>query len=414
MNYFGAVLLRLRLDRGMTQEELAEKSGLSARAIGNMERGTVARPHRRSVDSLGAVLGDAALRALRAVAWTPQPLRQVPRQLPPDAESFVGRCAELRELATLVSPAPGRRLGPVVVSVSGVPGVGKTAFAVRACQVVGERFPDGQLFVNLQGGMAVDEVAARLLRGLGITGDGLPADIDERAALLRSTLHDRRFVLVLDGVVDERQIRALLPNSAHCLVILTSRRTLTGLNVAKRVVLGALDLGTGLDMLRSTLGPDVVDAQSGAAAEVVRLCGGHPLALRIMINQLASRPHWCLAQLAARLRPESDRLAQLEVGDLSMRAALESVYRQLSVPAATLLLGVARAPGVELTVGLAETLLAGGPLVALRAVDELVDANLVVATGRSRWSLPDLVRLFGREVAGHARWRDRRDHRSVR
>ncbi|MBP2471852.1 hypothetical protein JOF53_000724 [Crossiella equi] len=369
---------------------------MSARAIGDLERGKVARPHARSVVALGTALGGSALAELRAAALPPLPEMPAPRQLPAGEQIFVGRRAELRELLDLMCR---RTVGPAVVLVTGAPGSGKTALAVRACQLLAQRYPDGQLYVDLRGGQSPEEATARVLRSLGVPAATLPSEAAGRTALLRSLLHPRRLVLLLDGVTEERQVRALLPGNSGSAVIVSSCEALPGLGVTGRLVLGPLDPGAGQALFRLALGAEAVARQEQAVAELVRLCDGHPLALRILVNQLLSRPHWSPADLADRLRDPAGRLDHLVAGDLSVRASLARAHRRLS-PVAVDLLDALAGTAEALAEEDLRCLLGWSPSVTRAAVDELADANLLLAAGPRRWVLPALVRLFVRETAG--------------
>src|SRR5580658_4735753 len=262
----GPLLRSRRLAARLSQEELAELTGLSVRTIGDLERGT-RRPHRQTLALLARVLdlgevthvGLAGSGAEQPIKSGPRP--EVPRQLPGAVRGFVGRQAELAALTALVGqsrpagtgepggsdpggPGPGDTV--VISAIAGTAGVGKTALAVRwAHQVAGE-FPDGQLYVNLRGYdveqpvLAADALAG-FLRALGVPGPEIPADADERESQYRSLLATRRMLVVLDNAGQEDQVRPLLPGSPTCLTVVTSRDTLNGLTEqhgARRMDLG--------------------------------------------------------------------------------------------------------------------------------------------------------------------------------
>ena len=240
----------------------------------------------------------------------------VPRQLPAGAGFFAGREAELKELDELLDQAdcedgadgPG---GAVVISaVAGMAGVGKTALAVHWARRVAGRFPDGQLYVNLRGydaeGAAVtaEEVTGWFLAALGVPAGQIPADAQARSGLYRSVLAGRRVLVVLDNARDAAQVRPLLPGSAGCLVVVTSRSALAGLAAAegaRPLRLGPLGAEEGVRLLAARLGPERVAAEPGAVTELVARCGHLPLALAVMAARAAADPGLPLGVLAGQL-----------------------------------------------------------------------------------------------------------------
>lgn len=304
---FGAVLRGFRAATSMTQEELADQAGLSVRAVRNLERGRTTRPHRESVIALAVALrlthtDRAAL--LAAAGRAPAGMSRC--ELPPDVPDLVGRDNEVETLARLLT-APVPRLAVI----GGGPGTGRTAVAVHVSHRVRNRFPDGQIFADLDPGdglpLSANEVLARVLRSLSITD--VPPTHDERAALVRAELGLRRVLVVLDNVAAEAQVRPLLTGAGPSAVLVTSRRTLVALPGAHQVTLGPLDAA---DAVR-------VFGHPGAAAAraVVDACGRLPVAVRIAAEWLATHPHRTAGDLAALLA--DDPLAHLTVADLSMR-----------------------------------------------------------------------------------------------
>ncbi|MDR3036244.1 MAG: transcriptional regulator, partial [Kitasatospora sp.] len=239
----------------------------------------------------------------------------VPRQLPALIQGFAGREGYQRELdEALLDGAPS------VAVITGTAGVGKTSLAVSWAQRAAGRFPDGQLFVDLRGHSATPALAAEqalslLLQSLGVAGESIPVDLELQTGLYRSLLAERRLLLVLDNAADVDQVRPLLPGSAGCHVVITSRNTLGGLVVregARRIDLDVLDGDEALDLLRVQLGGDRVQAEVGAARRLAALCSYLPLALRIAAANLAGRPGQSLARFTADLHG-ANRLAQLQV-----------------------------------------------------------------------------------------------------
>ncbi|MCK2241700.1 MULTISPECIES: AfsR/SARP family transcriptional regulator [unclassified Crossiella] len=333
----------------------------------------------------------------------------VPRELPRDNAALCGRAAELAEL-TAALPTD-RSAGLPVVAITGPPGCGKTALAVRWAHRVGHRFPDGHLFLDLHGysqdpPLTAAAALARLLRAFGIPLDGLPADVAELAARYRSVLHDRRVLLVLDNARDAEHIRPLLPGAAGCLVVVTSRDRLRGLPVADAAAvlpLGPLTAEAGRELLGEVLGAARLADEPQAVADLVDLCGQLPLALRIAAVDLAGRPGSPIGAHVAALRG-GDRLGGLALdGDprSSVRAAFDLSYTRLAPPARRLFRLTAIAPVRDLTATTAAAI-AGLPIAETqRLLDILVAAHLVEPDGPHRFGLPDLLREYaaGRALA---------------
>ena len=236
----GTWLRQARAAAGLTQEELAERSGVGVRTIGDLERGRTRKPYARSIRCLAAALGvpfprQPSLDAGPQVPADPaRTMSATPCQLPPPVRMFTGREAEMRALTEFLDPAKGAA-GPMVISaIGGTAGVGKTALAVHWAHQAAARFPDGQLYVNLRGydrgpPAAASDALAGFLRALGVAGRDIPGDADERAAVYRSLIAGRRMLVLLDNACHAEQVRPLLPGSPACVAVVTSRDTLAGL-----------------------------------------------------------------------------------------------------------------------------------------------------------------------------------------
>jgi transcriptional regulator with XRE-family HTH domain/tetratricopeptide (TPR) repeat protein len=406
---FAELLRTHRRAAGLTLEDLAEASGVSARAISDMERGQ-SLGQRRTVAALAAALvlsteDDAALlAAARSGRARRLPTGAAPGEceLPRPVPDFTGRTAELAWIAELAWTAGQTRTagtGPAAVAlVAGLGGVGKTALVVRAAEQLADRFPDGRLFVDLRGMDAVPldpaDALARLLRALRMPDRRIPAGLDERAGHYRALLRDRRCLVVLDNVASESQVRPLLPGEGASLALLTSRRPLSGLEGLTRSELHPLSTADASGLLRAIVGTDRTAAEAGTVAQLAQLCGNLPLALRIAGNRLLSRPGWTVRQLAARLADPELRLRSLTAGDLAVAVPFTLSYGQLSPAARRTFRRLALVPGPHLGVALTAVLAGCGLLDAEDALDELVELGLLQSTPVERYRFHDLLRLY--------------------
>ncbi len=324
-----------------------------------------------------------------------------PAQLPADVPDFVGRTAELAELSRLSAAG-----APLVVA--GTAGVGKTALALRWARQARDRFPDGQLYVNLRGydpaqPMPVGDALAGFLRALGVPGADLPADDEERAAAYRSLLDGRRVLVFLDNAGSVEQVRLLLPGTPTCQVLVTSRDSLAGLvavHGARRLQLDQLPPPDATELLRALIG-DRVDADPDAAGTLAGQCARLPLALRIAAELAAARPDRPLAELAAELADQRRRLDLLDAaGDprAAVRAVFSWSYRYLPAAAARTfrLLGLHPSPDYDVPAAAALT---GAPAGATRhTLDLLARAHLVGPAGPDRYGMHDLLRAYALEL----------------
>ncbi|MFC0430820.1 BTAD domain-containing putative transcriptional regulator [Kutzneria buriramensis] len=329
----------------------------------------------------------------------------VPAQIPARVGHFTGRDAELKALDRLLDEPVGEQ---PVVAVSGAAGMGKTALALEWVHRIVDRFPDGQLFLDLHGhdpelSMPAAEALAHLLRGLDVPDASIPAELAERAALYRSLLHVRRCVVVADDAGGVKQVLPLVPGTGRSLLVITSRLTLAALgarHAVHQVPLSPLDHGESTALLSRVLGPQRVHRESGPAARLARLCGGMPLALRIAAARLAVDPDRTIAESAAELAG-GDRLDGLAVeGDTrTVRAVLASAYLPLAAEQATTFRLLGLLPGVSFSTWLSAAV-SGVPTPVGRAVlAELSAAHLVTAAGDERFRFHDLVRDFARHRA---------------
>ena len=336
----------------------------------------------------------------------------VPRQLPACTAQFVGRSAELAALTRLLDgPAGGGGAGAVVISaVGGMAGIGKTALALHWAHQVAGRFPGGQLYVNLRGfdpadaPVAPGEAVRGFLDGLGVDPARIPVDPQAQASLYRSLLAGRRVLVVLDNARDAGQVRPLLPGSAACLVVVTSRSQLPGLVAAegaRPLPLGLLPAAEARELLARHLGPDRAAAEPQAVAELIGLCGGLPLALSAVAARAAVQPGFPLAALAAELRDARGRLDALEAGDpaTSMRAVLSWSVRHLDPAAAAMFRLAGTHPGPDISAAAAASLAGLAPRDAREVLATLTRAHLIVEHLPGRFGMHDLVRAYAAEQA---------------
>jgi tetratricopeptide (TPR) repeat protein/transcriptional regulator with XRE-family HTH domain len=417
---FGNLLARYRRSADLTQEELASASGISARSISDMERGRVRAPQQRTVQALAMALTLdkraqweflRLARAGRTPAAAPDqridiPVRvdRPPCQLPADVADFTGRRHEVERVLRLVDARShtDRRAATPVIALFGAPGVGKTAFAVHVGHRLCGRYPDGRLFLDLHGTEPVPlgayEAFGQLLAGLGVDPERLPTSVDERSTMYRTLLHKRRMLVILDNAADDAQVRSLLPVSPGSLVLLTSRRVLSGLEAVDRIQLDVLDTADSTRLLESIVGPDRAAREPVALRQVATLCGNLPLALRIAGNRVASRPRWQIDHLVHRLSDERHRLSALTAGDLRVRAAFEASYRQCDALSARVFRLLSLVSGPDVTVAQVAVLAELDPCAAGERLEELVDAGMLdTGAAEGRYVLHDLLRLFAGE-----------------
>ena len=327
-----------------------------------------------------------------------------PRQLPAAASFFTGRKAELARLRAALPGGDGG--GALVISaVDGMGGVGKTALAVRLAHDVADRFPDGQLFIDLHGHTAgaaprpAGEALALLLRALGVPSQRIPEGLEERSGLYRQCLAGTRTLVVLDNAADEAQVRALLPGTGGCTVVVTSRRRLKGLDDAHGLSLDLLPRAEALALLVAVAGRGRVAPDDPLADEVVRLCGHLPLALRIAGALLRHRPAWSLEYLVGLLADQDSRIASLSDGERDLAGILDLSYTGLPERQRVLLRRLGLAPGPEADAYSAAALLETGSLEAARLLEDLLDHHLLIEHSPGRYRMHDLIRARARALA---------------
>lgn len=335
-------------------------------------------------------------------------------QLPADTRVFTGRAAEVQAvLAAAESAAEGDAVAPLVISaIDGMGGAGKSALAVHAAHLLAARFPDGQLFVDLRGNTpglrprGVADALHHLLTSLGVPPESVPSDLARSAAYYRSRLAGTRTLILLDDAANAAQVRPLLPGSPGCLVLVTSRRRLSGLDDAHLLTVGMLGESEALNLLRKVARRERVAESDPLAAELAQLCGRLPLAIRIVGARLRHNRRLSLRELVEQLRDENTRLTHLRDEDRDLSAVFESSYASLSDTEQRLFQLLGLMPGVDADAYAAATLLGIGLSEAERLLDALFDRSLLVERSAGHYGMHDLVRAFARALSSRepAEW----------
>jgi tetratricopeptide (TPR) repeat protein/transcriptional regulator with XRE-family HTH domain len=442
----GDRLRTYRTSAGVSQQELAERSGLTVRMISNLERGRTRSPFPNSLHRLADALGlsegaraefiGAASRrlgqpagsgheshALPAASSGPAESEGsgsaglvVPRQLPAPVPALAGRRAQLATLSQLMCEPGGTA---AVMTISGTAGIGKTALAVRWAHQVTGQFPDGQLFADLRGfgpsqAPAPPAAVVRVfLDALGVPADRMPLGQEEQFGLYRSLLADKRILVVLDNAHDAVQVRPLLPGWTSCRVIVTSRNQLTGLtaiDAAHPLALDLLSEAEARDLLVHRLGAARVAAEPAAVTHLLRSCACLPLALCIIAARAAMRPDQSLAQVAADLaaRPGLDGFADEGDPAADVRAVFSWSYQQLPADAARAFRLAALHPGSGFDRYAVAALTGTSADQAGKLLDILVRGCMVQPAGSSRFSMHDLLRGYAHELTASPGSQDER------
>jgi tetratricopeptide (TPR) repeat protein/transcriptional regulator with XRE-family HTH domain len=411
---FGEVVRANRRRLGLTQEELAARAGLAVRGIRKIETGRVGTPRTATVrllaDAFG-LMGTDRERFCRTAADAPThaPTRPyLPAQLPADVSAFTGRDEQLACLDALLAEAGDQPTALILSVLSGTAGVGKTALAVHWSHRVAGRFPDGQLFVDLHGfteGVAPVEPADaldRLLRALGVPGEQIPVVLEDRAGLWRSALAGRRMLIVLDNAAAEAQVAPLLPGTPGCVVLVTSRRHLAGLESSQTISLNMLPPADAVMLLTRICGKERLASQPAELiAGAVELCGRLPLAIRIAAARLRSHPSWSLADLAGLLRDQDQRLAELDDGSRGVTAALDVSYHQLPADQQRMYRLLGLHPGPDVDVHASAALVEANLAQTRHWLDQLLGAHLLQEPTVGRYVLHDLIRAHATTTARH-------------
>ncbi|MDQ3275018.1 MAG: tetratricopeptide repeat protein [Actinomycetota bacterium] len=382
--------------------------------------GLLGRAMLETEDRTGALaIVKSTTRALLDSGMTPSPeLRKIqqralrgepehaPAQLPRDHHHFTGREVELDVLLTGWRTTADQPVASSIMKISGMPGVGKTALAVHAAHRLAHHFPDGQLIINLHGftpnlgPVAPSAALERLLKLLGVPGAAIPEGLEDRAAFFRSTLVGTRRLILLDNAKDEAQVEPLLPGTAGSLVIVTSRRRLSGLDYTRGVHLDPMPAGDAVTLLRRIVSPHRIDWQDGAAEDVIELSGRLPLAIRLLAGRLMEHPNWQLKHLAALLRKRAQRLVEFDPAERRLVATFYVSYEQLMPEQQRVFRLLGAVPGPDFddldVAALADT---AAPDVG-EALEVLHRVSLIEDVSPGRYRLHDLLRTYAEMLDG--------------
>jgi tetratricopeptide (TPR) repeat protein/DNA-binding XRE family transcriptional regulator len=411
---FGELLRELRTAAQLTQEELAAAARVAPRTVSDLERGESKTARRVTASRLAAALeleGPARARFI-AIALGRDPADEpvaadqaaATRTLPRDIASFTGRQPQLRRLvaASQTAAQPGGVVGICVIT--GMAGVGKTSLALRAAHQVTSQFPDGQIFLDLQGytegldPLSTAEALDLLMQSLGIPLQRDAEKLEARAARYRHRLAGSRTLIILDNASSTAQLTPLLPGTAGCMVIVTSRRLLPGLDDAQAIAVDVLPEPDAIALFRAIAGSGRIPANDAALTELVGLCGRLPLAVRMIAARLAYRDALRIEDLVEQLRHERGRLANLQDDHRSLTAVLAVSYDHLGDAEQRMfrLLGLIPGPDFDAcaAANLAETDLGEATML----LDSLLDQNLLIQRTARRYRFHDLVRAYARTL----------------
>lgn len=418
----GTVLRRLRRGRGLAQRDLLQPLHLGSHsAIVDYEAGrrippeAVIEAYERFFNLAPGTLARLREQALAERA-APEPGPEAapvsppaPRQLPAAIEHFTGRTGELVRLDRLLRES-GTAIPVVISAVNGMGGIGKTTLAVHWAHQARDSFPDGELYIDLQGfhpsghPVAAEDAIGRFLTALGVPEERMPASLDGRTVLYRTLMADRRMLVLLDNARDTEQVRPLLPAAPHCRVLITSRSRLSGLAVREgmqRISLETLALRDAIRLLRRTIG-ERATAEPGATAALAELCARHPLALRIAAERIAGDETMTVTDAVAALSVAANRLTELSVED-DETAAIRTVfgwsYQTLPSPARRMFRLLGLHDGPDLPLAACGALSDMGEEECTDALARLTDSNLAEEYTPGRFRLHDLLRLFAHERA---------------
>ncbi|MGW1813514.1 AfsR/SARP family transcriptional regulator [Streptomyces sp. NPDC002125] len=407
----------LSIHQRARQSLMAEYGALPGAELNMIHQGILARvPARELVHGERPARAAAPVGSAAATPLAPRPEASEPARLPPGAPprrnlpqqpSLVGRRAELRALTSVIAEE-GAHGGSVVTveAVSGMAGVGKTALAVATAHVLAERYPDGQLYIDLRGHSPTQEplsarsALATLLRLLGAPAPSIPTELEGRTALWRTMLAERRVVIVLDDATGPEQIGPLLPSGSPSLTIIASRRHLTGIPQALSVPLDALPEEDAVALFRDFAGEERTHDRA-ETARIVELCGYLPLAIELVAHRFRARQSWTLTVLADRLARSPGRLKEIRSADQQqeMARAFDLSYRTLGPQQRTAFRRLGLHPGPDFTAAAAATLLGMPQDTTERLLEGLLACHLLREPVPDRYRYHDLLREYAHNLA---------------
>jgi tetratricopeptide (TPR) repeat protein/transcriptional regulator with XRE-family HTH domain len=416
---FAGLLRKLRTNAGLTQEELAEAASISPRSISDLERGINQTARKDTARLLADALnltgpariefeavarGQVPAGGYAASAAAPGGVAAATRTLPRDIASFTGREPELRELAEAEAGLAGSGAVVSIHAIGGMAGVGKTAFAVHAAHQLASRFPAGQIFLPLHGHtpghrpVEPADALANLLMTAGVPAQQIPSGLEARMALWRDRLAGKQLLLVLDDAAGSEQVRPLLPGAGGSLVLITSRRHLSALEDARAISLDTLPSGEAAALLVQLAARPGLSAEDESVGTIARLCGYLPLAVGMLARQLHHHPAWTPADLAADLAAARDRLELMQAENLSVTAAFNMSYRDLTDGQQRLFRRLGLHPGTDIDAYAAAALDDTDLAAARRHLQALYDQYLLTEPARGRYRLHDLIREHARTL----------------
>ena len=409
---FGELLRQLRLDSGLTLEELAARSGVAVRTISDLELGKARSPRETTLSRLawGLRLEDPVQARFAAVARG-RPMTDglpaitataPPQTLPRDIASFTGREPELAQL-TEEAAAKGGVVS--IYAIGGMAGVGKTTLAVHAAHQLAKRYPDGQVLLPLHGHtpgqrpVAAADALASLLQSVGVDAGQIPSGVGARARLWRHWLVGKRLLLVLDDAVDSDQVRPLLPGMGDSLVLITSRRRLSALEDTHTISLDTLSTAEAGQLFAELVDRPNVDADDDAVRTITQMCSRLPLAVGLLARQLHHHPAWTVAERAADLAVARDRLELMRAENLSVAAAFDMSYRDLTTQQQKMFRRLGLHPGSSIDAYAAAALSGADYDTARQHLEALYDHYLLTELAHGRYRFHDLIRQHARALA---------------